>query len=104
MDNDKPPEKPTALQSAFSMTPIAVGLEVGCLTLFIVFGSIFGGLLLDKWLGTKPILTILLVVGSAPLALFLTFRLAMREIKKAYPSTPASTGKTQSKYEEDDRE
>jgi len=55
-------------------------------------------------LGTKPILTILLVLGSAPLALFLTFWLARREIKKAYPMPLASPGKTQSMKEEGDGE
>ena len=102
MKDDNQSVKPAALQSAFSWTPIAVGLQVGCLTLFIVFGAIGGGLLLDKHFGTKPVLTAVMLVISAPLALVSTFWLAMREIRKAYPQTPASTGKIPPRKEEDD--
>ena len=104
MSDNQAPKGPIDWQGAFSVTPIAVGLQVGCLTLLIVIGSIAGGLLLDNLFGTKPVLTILFVLGSAPLALFLTFWLAMRQIKKAYPSGSTSGGKSQPRNEEDDRE
>ena len=104
MSDDQPSEKPSALKTAFSWVPIAVGLQVGCLTLLIVFVALVGGIFLDKLLGTKPVLTILLVLGSAPLALFLTFWIAMQEIKKVYPNSQASPGKTQARKEEDDRD
>ena len=104
MKDDNLPDKPTAIQSAFSMTPVAVGLEVGCLTIVIVVVAIAGGLLLDRLLGTKPLFTILLVLGSAPLSLFLTFKLAMRQIRKAFPPGSVSAGKTQTRNEENDNE
>ncbi len=75
---------------------------VGVMTLVIVIIAIVGGTFLDRLLGTKPVLTILLVLGSAPLALLMTFWLAMREIKKAYPPSQAATGKTQARKEEDE--
>lgn len=64
----------------------AVGGEVGCLTLIIVFAAVFGGLYLDKLLNTKPFLTILFVLGSAPLALVLTFWVAKRAVKRYTPA------------------
>lgn len=92
-----PDKKP--LNYASSMKLAAVGGQVGCLTLFIVLTAVFGGLWLDQLLGTKPILTILLVLGSAPLSLFLTFWLAMRAVKDV---TPPSTGAQAKPIEEEE--
>ncbi len=102
MKDDNSTPSPAAIRDDSIKASIAVGLEVGCLTLFIVFVAVGGGLLIDKWLGTKLIFTILLVLGSAPLALFLTFKLAMREIRRVIPPAPAA--KTQSRSEEDENE
>ncbi|MEW5868686.1 MAG: AtpZ/AtpI family protein [Chloroflexota bacterium] len=68
-----------------------MGGEVGGVTLLIVFLAVFGGLWLDQVLGTKPILTVILVLASAPLALALTFWLAMRAVKDIQP--PSQSGK-----------
>ena len=80
----------------------AVGGEVGCLTLIIVFAAVFGGLYLDKLFGTKPVLTILFVLGSAPLALVLTFWVAMRAVKRYSP--PQSTNSAQPDKNSDEEE
>ena len=61
---------------------IALGGQIGCITLVIVLAAAFGGIWLDKILGTKPMLTILLVLGAAPLSLFLTYKMAIRAINK----------------------
>jgi hypothetical protein len=98
----QPPDTPQSAQIMKQASLFAVGGEVGCLTLLIVFAAVFGGLYLDKLLGTKPVLTIIFVLGSAPLALALTFWVAMRAVKRyAPPKSPASAqpGKT---YDEED--
>ena len=59
----------------------AVGAQVGCITVIIVLASVFGGIWLDRILGTKPALTVLLVLGSAPISLILTFWIAMRAVR-----------------------
>ena len=64
--------------AAFNTKILLVGGEVGCLTLFIVLVGVFGGLWLDNLLGTKPLITVLLVLGSAPISLFITFWIAKR--------------------------
>jgi len=83
MNND--PSKNNPWFSAFNMKTLTVGGEVGCVTLLIVIGSVFAGIWLDKLLGTKPVLTIFFVLGSAPLALLLTFWIATRAIKDIKP-------------------
>ena len=87
--------------------PVLLGGQVGCLTLLIVFLAVFGGLALDRVFDTKPMFTIVLLVGSAPLALFLTFWIAMRAVKdlqKTMPSPPPSARPAKIYDEEDNGE
>ncbi len=78
--NDSPPEKNPYL-AAFNTKALTVGGEVGCVTLTIVLGAVFGGIWLDRVLGTRPLFTIGLVLISTPLSLFLTFWIAKRAVK-----------------------
>lgn len=57
--------------------------QVGCLIVFIVFLALGAGLLLDKLLGTTAIFTILLMVGSVPVALYLTVRMSLTAMSRA---------------------
>lgn len=58
-----------------------VGGEVAVVTLVIVLGAVFGGIWLDRVFHTGWILTILLVILSAPLSITITFWLAMRAVR-----------------------
>jgi hypothetical protein len=71
---------------AFNIKTLTVGGEVGCLTLIIVLAAVFGGLWLDNLFNTKPMITVILVLASAPLSLVLTFWIAMRAVKNINPS------------------
>jgi predicted MFS family arabinose efflux permease len=64
---------------------VMVGGEVAFVTLAIVLGAVFGGIWMDKAFGTGWIVTILLVVLSAPLSIALTFWLAMRAVRDLNP-------------------
>jgi len=77
-----------------------IGGEVGCLTLIIVLLAVFGGLWLDRLFGTKPVITLTLVLASAPLSLALTFWLAKRSIGDA--TRPPTVGKNPSATEGED--
>jgi hypothetical protein len=78
---DQSPEKNKIPYAAIGSQALTIGGEVGCLTVIIVLAAVFGGLWLDKIFGTRPLLTLLFVLGSAPLALVLTFWLAKRAVK-----------------------
>jgi F0F1-type ATP synthase assembly protein I len=75
-----------------SMVPVQrmamMGGQIAGITLLIVFGGVFGGMWLDQLLGTKPIITIILVLGSAPLSLFLTYFAAMKALKDMNTQPP----------------
>jgi F0F1-type ATP synthase assembly protein I len=49
--------------------------QVGCLTPLILLGALFAGLWLDRQLDTKPLFTILFIVGSAPVSVFVLYRI-----------------------------
>ena len=77
------------LQSVSSSMPvIALGGQIGCVTLVLVLVAAVGGIWLDNLLGTKPLFTIILVLGAAPLSLYITYRMAISAINKVNPPAP----------------
>lgn len=51
--------------------------QVGCVSVLIIGLALGAGLLLNEFLGTQ-IFTVLFILGSFPLVLYLTMRVAMR--------------------------
>ena len=49
--------------------------QVGCLTPVIILSALFAGLWLDRQFETKPLFTILFIVGSAPISVFVLYRI-----------------------------
>jgi hypothetical protein len=98
--NDLPPDKGN-WSAAFNAKALTVGGEVGCLTLIIVILAVFGGIWLDRILGTKPLFTISLVLVSAPLALVLTYWIARRAVKDIHRGSAAQPKPEQSQRGED---
>ena len=85
MSQNSPPPEQNSWMAAFNTKVITVGGEVGCITLVIVIAAVFGGIWLDRVLGTKPLFTVGLVLLSAPLALVLTFWVARRATQDLQP-------------------
>ncbi len=56
--------------------------QVGCLIVFIIFIALGAGMLLDKLLGTTALFTIFLMVGSVPVALYVTVRLSLTTMSR----------------------
>ena len=49
--------------------------QVGCFTPLIILGALFAGLWLDRQFETKPLFTILFIVGSAPVSIYVLYRI-----------------------------
>ena len=96
-----PPSKNVWL-NPFGRKALAVGGEVGGLTLVIVIAAVFGGLALDNLFGTKPVIMILMVLASAPISLALTFWVARRAVKDWKPPSGKSTNPNSSTKGEDE--
>ena len=69
----------------FNLTLAAVTAQVGCLTLVIILGAVFGGLWLDAQYQTKPWFTVGLLIASIPVSLTIIFfvvRLTLNKLKE----------------------
>jgi F0F1-type ATP synthase assembly protein I len=79
------------LQHAYNLTLASVAGQVGCLTLIIIIVALFVGLWLDDTLNTKPLFTLVLMIGSVPVTLILMFKLvttATNHMKSDQPKQP----------------
>lgn len=68
--------------------------QVGCLTLAVIFASVFGGLWLDNMFGTKPVFTLVLLFAGIPLSVVLMLyasRRALARLKGKYETEEKET-------------
>ena len=72
-------------QSAYNLAMAAVASQVGCLTLVIIFSALIGGLWLDRTFATKPLFTILFMISSMPVTLYVMFRVAKNATDRIRP-------------------
>ena len=56
--------------------------QVGCLTLVIILASVFGGLWLDNYFGTKPVLTLVLLFAGIPVSVLVMLVVARRTLAR----------------------
>jgi len=56
--------------------------QVGLLTMAIILAAVFGGLALDSLFGTRPWLTIGLLVISIPVSILLMIAISRKTVKK----------------------
>lgn len=68
-------------RAAITMTVV----WVAGLTLVVIFLALLAGLLLDKVLDSKPLFTILFMVGSIPLTIYLTLRVVKKATNRLQP-------------------
>ena len=57
--------------------------QVGCVVVIIIGLALGAGVLLDRFLETRAIFTVLFMVGSVPVALYLTVRISMTAVSRA---------------------
>jgi K+-sensing histidine kinase KdpD len=98
------PEKEQKSRAQHSASMAAAGLagQIGCVVPVIILGAVLVGLWLDKTFETGKTITLLFVLGSLPVSIYLTFRLAIRavtEINKAV-QPPSANKPAQTKEDE----
>lgn len=71
------------------MTLAAIAGQVGFIALVMVLATVFGGLWLDNVFGTKPIITIVLLLLSVPVTLITMFWVVRQATSRIKPdNTP----------------
>lgn len=88
------PDQPDSKQRFLNLTIAALVGQIGCLTLLIVLGAVFGGLWLDARFGSKPAFTIGLLIVSIPVSLLLMMVIVRSAISKI-KTGPAQTQNSQ---------
>lgn len=91
-------------QYAINLTLASIAGQVGCLTLIIIFLALFAGLWLDRYFDTRPLFTIVLLIGSVPVTLFLMFRVVKAATKRIKPVQDLEKNKFPIAEEDADRE
>jgi F0F1-type ATP synthase assembly protein I len=93
------PDKDRA-NTALKMTLAGVIGQVGCLTLAIIAVALFAGLWLDNQFHTRPIFTLVLVIASVPLTIYLMFRIVLSVAPKIQVNTEKLVSSTKKEEEE----
>jgi F0F1-type ATP synthase assembly protein I len=75
--------------------------QVGCITLVVILLALLGGLWLDRYFETRPLFTIVFLLGSIPATLFLMFRVARAAIDRIRPTKNENAGRPASQEDLD---
>ena len=84
-------QKPQQARKQYALNLAFAGFagQVGFLTLAIVVVALVAGLWLDATFGTRPLFTILVLLASVPLTIFVMFRVVLKfaaQIKSVAPT------------------
>jgi hypothetical protein len=74
-------------ENALKLVIAGVIGQVGCLTLVIITIALVAGLWLDSQLETRPLFTLVFILGSIPVTLYLMVRLVLTVAPKLEMST-----------------
>lgn len=87
-------------QVSFALAAVSILGQAGCVTLLFVLVALVVGLWLDARFGTRPLFTLLFVLASVPITMYLLFRMVMANIgrlqklaEQALPKSEAEEGK-----------
>jgi F0F1-type ATP synthase assembly protein I len=93
MTTSEPQNNRPKNDNSYNMTLAAVVGQVGCITPVILIGALFAGLWLDRQFETKPLFTILFIVGSAPVSVYVLYRI-VKSATGRLKTTSSNSAKT----------
>ena len=89
-----PVSKPDRAQYTKNLALAGFTGQVGFITLAIILVALLAGLWLDNQMATRPLFTILLLLASVPVTIFIMFRVALGFASKIKPAgAPAAPAK-----------
>lgn len=87
-------------QYTFNMALAAVTGQVGCLTVVIIIGALLLGLWLDNLLNSSPWVTLIMLIVSMPVTLYLMFKVASAATSRMVITPPEKSEETPQQEEE----
>jgi F0F1-type ATP synthase assembly protein I len=100
----KPNQQKFDAANAFTASIATIGGSVGCSTLIIILAALFIGLWLDKVFDTKPMFTILLMLGSIPVSIVIMFMIVRSTTARLLPDSKTETNKSGEKNQEEEND
>ena len=64
-------------QQALAISVAGLLGQIGCITLVLIAVALAGGLWLDTQFNTRPLFTIILILGTVPITLYLMVRMVL---------------------------
>ena len=74
-------------QVVFGLALASAVSQVGCATVAVVLGALVVGLGLDRYFDTRPLFTLLLLLGSIPVSLYVLVRIAFSAVAQLNESS-----------------
>jgi len=76
----------------YGLALASVVSQVGCVTIAVVLGALVVGLGLDKFFETRPLFTLLFLLGSIPISLYVLVRIALSAVAQLNPPPVKKAG------------
>jgi F0F1-type ATP synthase assembly protein I len=98
--DEQPPSQVEAARASMQLA-FKILAQIGVLTVAVVVIALFGGLYLDRLLGTRPLFTVVLLLGSFPLSLYIIYRVALGAVAPTKPTTPGAAPRAKEDHSSD---
>jgi magnesium-transporting ATPase (P-type) len=90
------------IQNNANLSAASLAGQLGCVIPALIIASVLGGVWLDRNFHTEHVFTILLLVASIPVSIYLTFKMAMRAVNTINQSIKPPASDQSKKTKEDE--
>lgn len=84
----------------YGLALASVVSQVGCVTVVVIVGALGAGLGLDRVFDTRPVFTLLFLLGSIPVSLYVLVRIALSAAAQLNPPVPRNEAEREGGSEE----
>ena len=100
MPEQQPDKQVDAARASLEMA-FRVMAQIGGLTLVVILVAIFGGIYIDRLLDPRPLFTIILIVGSFPISMYVIYRVALGAVGSIKPASSRPRGQKEMRSDDD---
>lgn len=91
MNDGVPPGQGEGDSQAVAVAVAGLLGQVGCVTVLIIAVALVAGLWLDAQFDTRPLLTIIFLLGSVPVTLYLMVRITLSGMNRVQSAAPTKS-------------
>ena len=102
MPREEQPNNQAEIAQASMALAFKVIAQIGLLTMAVVVVAIFVGLGLDRAFSTRPLFTVILILGSFPVSLYIIYRVALGAMRGMTPAVQTPRRQEEMRSDRDD--